>query len=181
MPESSYQFPDGFLWGTATAAHQVEGGNSNNNWAAWENEAGRIHNGEKSGLACDWRGGRWREDLGNAARDGQNAHRFSIEWSRVQPSPDRWDDSALDFYRELVMGMKALGMQPVADVGDLGEAGPGKQGADGFAMLGQDIGRQPAGQKQRRVVEDALRSRPTDDLRHLGLQHRKVQPPPGRV
>jgi beta-glucosidase len=113
MPESSYQFPDGFLWGTATAAHQVEGENSNNNWSAWENEAGRIHNGEKSGLACDWRGGRWREDLGNAARDGQNAHRFSIEWSRVQPAPDRWDDSALDFYRELVKGMQALGLKPV--------------------------------------------------------------------
>ena len=49
MPEATYLFPEGFLWGTATAAHQVEGGNTNNNWAAWENEPGRIYQGQKAG------------------------------------------------------------------------------------------------------------------------------------
>jgi len=113
MPEMTYHFPENFLWGTATSAHQVEGGNINNNWYAWENQPGRIHNGEKSSLACDWWGGRWQEDLHNAAETGQNAHRFSIEWSRVQPAPDRWDDHALDYYRQMIKGMRALGLQPV--------------------------------------------------------------------
>lgn len=113
IPEATYQFPKDFLWGTATAAHQVEGGNTNNNWAAWEKEPGRIYQGQTSGLACDWWGGRWKEDLGNAARDGQNAHRFSVEWSRVQPASDRWDDGALDFYREMIGGMRDLGLTPM--------------------------------------------------------------------
>lgn len=113
LPEAIYQFPEGFLWGTATSAHQVEGQNTNNNWSAWEAEPGRIINGDKSGLACDWWNGRWEEDLQNAARDGQNAHRFSVEWSRVQPTPDRWDESALDQYRAMIKGMHRLGLTPV--------------------------------------------------------------------
>ena len=38
MPQATYHFPNGFIWGTATAAHQVEGSNDNNDWAAWENQ-----------------------------------------------------------------------------------------------------------------------------------------------
>lgn len=113
MPEATYHFPEGFLWGTATAAHQVEGQNTNNNWSAWEAEPGRIINGDKAGLACDWWNGRWEEDLQNAALDGQNAHRFSVEWSRVQLSPDRWDESALNHYRAMLKGMRRLGLTPV--------------------------------------------------------------------
>jgi len=113
MPDAMYRFPKGFLWGTTTAAHQVEGGNTLNNWFLWENEPGRIKDGSKSGLACDWWGGRWREDLRNAAEGGQNANRFSIEWSRVQPSSDRWDSAALDHYREMLAGMRQLGLKPV--------------------------------------------------------------------
>ena len=113
MLEAKYEFPEGFLWGTATAAHQVEGQNTNNNWAAWENEPGRILNNDKAGLACDWWNGRWREDLKNAALDGQNAHRFSVEWSRIQPAPDQWDDSALDQYRAMAKGMRQIGLKPV--------------------------------------------------------------------
>ena len=63
MPTASFHFPRGFLWGTATAAHQVEGNNTNNNWWKWEQQDGRIEKGHKSGLACDWWGGRWREGL----------------------------------------------------------------------------------------------------------------------
>jgi beta-glucosidase len=87
MAQATYHFPRGFLWGTATAAHQVEGGNTNNNWYAWEQQPGRILNGDQSGLACDWWGGRWREDLQRAADGGQNTHRLSVEWSRIQPAP----------------------------------------------------------------------------------------------
>ena len=63
MAQATLYFPRGFLWGTATAAHQVEGNNNNNSWSAWEKEPRRIMNGDKAGLACDWWGGRWKEDF----------------------------------------------------------------------------------------------------------------------
>jgi beta-glucosidase len=110
MPEAKFSFPKFFLWGTATAGYQVEGGDTNSNWHQWENTPGKIANGDKSGLACDWWGGRWKEDLTNAANDGQNAHRFGVEWSRIQPSPDKWDENALGYYREMLLGMKKLGL-----------------------------------------------------------------------
>jgi beta-glucosidase len=113
MPQATFHFPRGFLWGTATASHQVEGNNTNNNWWAWEQEPGRINQGHKSGLACDWWGGRWREDLDRAAEGGQNAHRLSIEWSRIQPALDRWDEDALDRYREIMRGLHERGMIPM--------------------------------------------------------------------
>jgi beta-glucosidase len=113
MAQATFHFPRGFLWGTATAAHQVEGNNTNNSWYAWEQEKGRILQGHKSGLACDWWNGRWREDLQRAAESGQNAHRLSIEWSRIQPTPDRWDEEALDHYLDMVRGMIEMGLTPM--------------------------------------------------------------------
>ncbi|HNS38219.1 MAG TPA: glycoside hydrolase family 1 protein [Anaerolineaceae bacterium] len=113
MPQAVYHFPRGFLWGAATAAHQVEGGNTNNNWSAWEEQPGHIKQGHRSGLACDWWGGRWKEDLDRAAETGQNAHRFSVEWSRVQPTPDHWDEHAIDYYREILRGMVSRGITPL--------------------------------------------------------------------
>lgn len=113
MPQGTYHFPKGFLWGTATAAHQVEGGNTNNNWAEWENQPGRIANGQKAGLACDWWGGRWKEDLKRALDTGQNAHRLSIEWSRIQPTRNSWDEKALDHYVEIVRWMGNHKMTPM--------------------------------------------------------------------
>lgn len=113
MPEGTYYFPEGFLWGTATAAHQVEGRNPNNTWTAWEQEEGRIVNGQTSGLACDWWGGRWREDFDRAQATFQNAHRLSIAWSRIQPTPDRWEETALDYYREMLIGLRSRNIVPM--------------------------------------------------------------------
>jgi len=113
MAKATFHFPRGFLWGTATSSHQVEGNNKNNNWWAWEQEEGRILHGHKSGLACDWWSGRWREDFDRAAEAGQNAHRLSIEWSRIQPAPDRWDESALDHYRQMMRGLLERGLTPL--------------------------------------------------------------------
>ena len=110
MPTASFHFPKGFLWGTATASHQVEGGNTNNNWYKWEQEG---HTAHKSGLASDWWGGRWKEDFDRAAEAGQNAHRLSIEWSRVQPAPDRWDEDALERYRTMLRGLRDRGITPM--------------------------------------------------------------------
>jgi beta-glucosidase len=112
MPQATFNFPPGFLWGAATASHQVEGNNNNNNWAYWENQPGRIRNGDKAGRACDWWAGRWRDDFDRAKETHQNAHRLSIEWSRIQPAPDRWNEDALDVYREMLRGLYHRGMTP---------------------------------------------------------------------
>ncbi len=110
MPSGTYHFPKGFLWGTATASHQVEGNNTNNNWYRWEQEG---HTKHKAGLACDWWGGRWREDFDRAAEGGQNAHRFSVEWSRIQPTPDTWDEEAIEKYRAMLRGLHERGITPM--------------------------------------------------------------------
>jgi len=110
MPQATYHFPRGFLWGTATSSYQVEGNNTNSQWWKFEEDG---HTNGKSGLACDWWGGRWREDFDRAAETGQNAHRFSVEWSRIQPEPDRWNEDALDRYRNMLRGLKERGITPM--------------------------------------------------------------------
>lgn len=105
-------FPLGFLWGTATSSHQVEGQNRNNQWWMWEQQAGRIWHGDVSGDACDW----WRDvepDLDRAVALGQNAHRLSIEWSRIEPRTGVFDDRAMMRYREILQAMRRRGLVPM--------------------------------------------------------------------
>ena len=105
-------FPAGFLWGTATSSHQVEGNNSNNQWWAWEQQPGRIWHGDRSGLACDW----WRHaeaDFDRAAALGQNSHRLSLEWSRIEPQEGVFDDAALARYRQMLQSLHERGLQPM--------------------------------------------------------------------
>jgi beta-glucosidase len=113
MIRATCSFPPGFLWGAATAAHQVEGDNTNSDWWDWEQQPGHILGGDRSGKACDWWGGRWAEDFDRAAEAGQNAHRLSVEWSRIEPSPAMWDDSALDAYRQMLRGALERGLMPM--------------------------------------------------------------------
>jgi beta-glucosidase len=113
MIRAIHRFPDDFLWGTATSSHQVEGDNHNNDWWDWENQPGRIIKGHTSGKACDWWGGRWEEDFDAASSAGQNAHRMSIEWSRIEPDPGVWNQDALSYYREILQGAIDRGLKPV--------------------------------------------------------------------
>jgi beta-glucosidase len=113
MIKATFHFPRGFLWGTATSSHQVEGDCTNNDWWLWEQEGGRILHDHRSGSACEWWNGRWREDLEMAAKAGQNAHRLSIEWSRIEPRPGKWDQAAVDAYRQMIQGMRELGLTPM--------------------------------------------------------------------
>src|SRR5947209_15185643 len=76
-------FPDGFLFGTAQSAHQVEGGNVNSDWWAWEHAPGTPCV-EPSGDACDVYH-RYRDDIALMAELGLNALRFGIEWARIEP------------------------------------------------------------------------------------------------
>lgn len=105
-------FPPDFLWGTATSSHQVEGNNTNNDWWAWEQEGGHVLHDQRSGLACNW----WEDaeaDLDRAAEMGLNAHRISIEWSRVEPEPSVFDEEALERYRQILLGMHERGIEPM--------------------------------------------------------------------
>lgn len=110
------RFPDGFLWGSATASHQVEGGNAENDWAAWEREPGRIVDGTRAGAAAMWWAGRAEEDLRRAAELGQNAHRMSLEWSRLEPSPGVFDLTAFDRYRAILTHAKNVGLSTCVTV-----------------------------------------------------------------
>jgi beta-glucosidase len=92
-------FPDGFRWGTATAAHQVEGGNVNNDWWQWEHTPGSGCV-EPSGDTCD-QYHRYPADLDLLADLGFNSYRFSIEWSRVEPAEGEFSTAALDHYRRV--------------------------------------------------------------------------------
>ena len=104
-------FPDGFLWGTATAAHQVEGGNWNNDWWAWEhNPASGC--AEPSGDAIDHYH-RYPEDIALLASLGFGTYRFSIEWSRIEPEEGEFSKAALDHYRRMCAACLDHGITPI--------------------------------------------------------------------
>ncbi len=105
------RFPDGFRWGTATAAHQVEGGNTNNDWWAWEHADGTPCL-ESSGDACDqWN--RYATDIALLARLGFDNYRFSVEWSRIEPAPGEISAVALDHYRRVCDTCRQNDIEPV--------------------------------------------------------------------
>lgn len=104
-----FRFPTGFLWGAATASHQVEGGNRHNDW--WELEqAGRLPHA--SGEACRHYE-RYESDFDLARSLGHNAHRLSLEWSRIEPTPGTWDDTELEHYANVLAALRARGIEPV--------------------------------------------------------------------
>ena len=92
------KFPDRFLFGTATAALQIEGGDKNNNWYDWS-EQGRIEDGSHSVLACDhWN--RWEKDVELIAAINNQTYRLGIEWSRIMPEKGMINQEALAIYRK---------------------------------------------------------------------------------
>ena len=112
MPEATFHFPADFKWGVATAAHQVEGRNTHNDWWVWEQTEGHVKEGHKSGLACNW----WEAaeaDFDRAAEMGLNALRLSVEWSRVEPRSGEFDDSALERYSQMLHGLRERNIEPM--------------------------------------------------------------------
>ena len=107
----SRSFPAGFEWGSATAAHQIEGGNWNNDWWQWEHTPGSAAS-EPSGDACDsWN--RWPDDIAFARELGLTSYRFSIEWSRIEPEEGEWSLAAIDHYLALGRALLDAGIDPV--------------------------------------------------------------------
>ncbi len=101
------KFPHGFYWGAATAAFQVEGGIDNTDWnkAAME---GRV---PSCGVACDHYH-RFKEDFAIAKKLGHTAHRFSVEWARIEPEEGRFNEEAIAHYREVLLTLRESGLKP---------------------------------------------------------------------
>ena len=129
-----FQFPKGFLWGAATSAHQVEGGN-HNDWSEWEKaNAGRLAReaGSKFGYLKSWPDiktdaetpanyisgrsadhyNRFQEDFDIAKSLGHNAHRFSVEWARIEPEEGKFNEKEIEHYREVIRSLRARGLEP---------------------------------------------------------------------
>jgi beta-glucosidase len=103
------RFPEGFWWGTATAGHQIEGGNSHSNWWEWE-KLGLVDDGTVSGRACDY-WNRWAEDHDLLVELGQQGFRLGVEWARLEPSEGTFDDEALAQYVAMVADLQAKGLK----------------------------------------------------------------------
>jgi beta-glucosidase len=132
MENEISKFPKDFLWGAATASHQVEG-NTDNQWSDWEKKnAERLAQEAKSkwskwqqekfpemfkeenyisGRACDHYN-RYEADFDLAKEGAHNAHRFSIEWSRIEPEEGKFDKSGIEHYRKVLAALCERNLQP---------------------------------------------------------------------
>jgi beta-glucosidase len=103
------EFPKDFLWGAATSAYQVEGGNFNSDWWQWEKtRPGIVASGK---ACCHYQ--RFREDFDLAKSLGHNSHRLSLEWARIQPEPDKFSDEEIQHYVQVIDYLRGLGIEPV--------------------------------------------------------------------
>src|SRR5438045_4212203 len=111
------KFPDGFLWGTATAAYQIEGawnadGKGASIWDTFSHLPGKIFEDQTGDVACDHYH-RFRDDVGVMAELGLNAYRFSISWPRVLPGGTGVaNPHGLDFYSRLVDALLERQIRP---------------------------------------------------------------------
>ncbi|GAC1654896.1 MAG: glycoside hydrolase family 1 protein [Ktedonobacteraceae bacterium] len=105
------QFPDGFLWGTASSSYQHEGGNTNNQWYRWEQQ-GHILTGDTCGEANNW----WQHaelDFDLLEQLENNALRLSLEWSRIEPVEGQWNSAAIDRYRAMLVDLQRRRIKPM--------------------------------------------------------------------
>lgn len=105
------EFPNGFLWGAATAPHQVEGGNTSSDLWRVEHFPGTFFS-EPSGDACDSYH-RYGEDIALLAGAGLSSYRFGVEWARIEPEEGLVSRAALDHYRRMLVACHEHGVTPV--------------------------------------------------------------------
>ncbi|BDV32282.1 glycoside hydrolase family 1 protein [Microbacterium terricola] len=108
MMEDGRDFPEEFLWGAATAAHQVEGSNVNSDWWAFEHDP-HTASVESSGDGIDHYA-RFADDFALLASLGHTAHRLSIEWARIEPAPGEFSAAQLAHYRRVLTAVRDNGM-----------------------------------------------------------------------
>jgi beta-glucosidase len=111
------RFPEGFLWGTATASYQVEGavdedGRGSSIWDTFSHTPGKVLHGDTGDIACDHYH-RLEADLDLMADLGLQAYRFSVAWPRIQPEGSGpANQKGLDYYRRLVDGLRSRSIEP---------------------------------------------------------------------
>jgi beta-glucosidase len=117
-PATELSFPPGFLWGAATAAHQIEGspladGAGPSIWTRFAHTPGMTFNGDTGDVACDhYR--RWKDDVALMRELGLKAYRFSVSWSRILPEgTGQVNRAGVDFYSRLVDELLANGIEPL--------------------------------------------------------------------
>ncbi|MDD5566293.1 MAG: glycoside hydrolase family 1 protein [Candidatus Omnitrophica bacterium] len=103
------EFPKEFFWGSATSAYQVEGDNCNCDWWEWEKKGLLPYH---SGQACRHYQ-LYTQDFDLAKQLNHNAHRFSVEWSRIQPQQDAFNPQEIQHYRDVAIALKSRGLEPV--------------------------------------------------------------------
>jgi len=117
---NTYRFPQGFRWGSATSAHQIEG-DSHNDWSEWEKSPKRTAELKAKGLkpedfisgrACDSYH-RYEEDFDIAKKLNHNIHRLSIEWSRIEPEEGRFNEKEMQHYINVVKVLRDRGIEPM--------------------------------------------------------------------
>lgn len=104
-------FPSNFIWGVATAAHQTEGGNTQNDWWEWEQQC-HLPRCETSGIATDSYH-RYDEDLALTQELGLGAFRLSVEWSRLEPTAGKYSAAEFAHYRNVLQAARARGLKIV--------------------------------------------------------------------
>lgn len=102
------QFPNNFLWGSATSAYQVEGNNSNSDWWPWEKKTGK----ENSGAACRHYEF-YSQDFDFLESLNQNAHRLSIEWARIEPREGEFSKEAMQHYVDVISDLRRRDIEPL--------------------------------------------------------------------
>ena len=108
MGETLIQFPNNFYWGASTSSYQVEGNNVNADWWPWEIRAGK----ENSGPACRHYE-LYEQDFDLVKSLNHNAHRLSIEWSRIEPREGEFSEESLKHYIKVIMALRRRGIEPM--------------------------------------------------------------------
>jgi beta-glucosidase len=106
------EFRDDFLWGTSQSGHSIEGANFASDWWRWEQRIGRVAHHATSEEAAHFFEN-YHKDLDLARESGHNAFLFSLEWSRIQPEPDKFDESAIEVYRGVFEALRKRHLEPI--------------------------------------------------------------------
>ncbi len=101
----------GMLLGAASAATQIEGGDTNNSWYDWY-KRGHIRDGSDPSIATEHYA-RYREDAQLMEEMGLQTYRFGVEWSRIEPAPGQYDEAAIAHYRAEIEDMRSRGIKPL--------------------------------------------------------------------
>jgi beta-glucosidase len=104
-------FPQGFLWGASTAAHQVEGNNTASDVWFLEHMKPTVYVEPSGDAANSFL--LWERDLDLVKSLGLNAYRFSLEWARIEPEQGQFSIAMLDHYKAMIAGCHARGLTPV--------------------------------------------------------------------